>query len=168
MAQAQASIRGRALRALFSSSSRRPRDYDDSHLFSHPLHPVTLRRLGGASRGPGELGEAHAGIPPGDPGLGIHGGSRRRRRRDGEKREERVRRERGEGEENGQGERGSDDDLCKDEIDLNASSRGRWMKVIQTTPTKNEIIQTTPAKMNYQLTPAQDTKRKVLQFQQIR
>ena len=80
--------------------------------------------LGGAGRGSGELGGAHAGIPPGDPGLGIHGGSRRK---DGERREERreERRGRGKGEREGKRERGGDDDLCKDKIDLNASSRGR-------------------------------------------
>ena len=66
---------------------------------------------------------AHAVTLPGDPGLGIHGGSRRK---DGERREERRRREgRGKGEREGKRERGGDDDLCKDKIDLNASSRGR-------------------------------------------
>ena len=79
-------LRGRALRALLSSSSRTLRDYDDTHIFSHPLHKVALRGLGGAGRGSGELGGAHAGIPPGDPSLGIRDGSRRR---GGERREER-------------------------------------------------------------------------------
>ena len=46
------------------------------------------------------------------------GGTGREGKREG-------RREGGEGEENGKGERGGDDDLCKDEIDLNASSIGR-------------------------------------------
>ena len=66
-----------------------------------------------------ELGGAHAGIPHADPGLGIHGESRRRM--DGERREER----RGSGRiSEWKRGRGGDGDLCKHEIDLMASSRG--------------------------------------------
>ena len=124
MAQAQASIRGRALRAHLASSSRTLRDYDNTHLFSHPLRLVALRRLGGAGRGSGELGGAHTGIPPGDPGLGIHDGSRRR---GGERREEgrEEGRRRGRREWEREKRNGEATTICVKLGDLNASSRGR-------------------------------------------
>ena len=127
------SIRDKVLRALLSSSSRTLRDYDDSRHFPNPLHPVVLRRFRGAGRDSGELGGAHAGIPPGDPAWApmaeVGGGGMGREG----KREGRGEGEEGEMKEKG-GEKGKrerrtkregDDNLCKDEIDLMASSRGR-------------------------------------------
>ena len=70
VAQAQASIRGGAFPVLSFPPHHARCKTDDSHLFSHPPHPVALRRLGGASRGSGEPGGAHAGILPGESGFG--------------------------------------------------------------------------------------------------
>ena len=70
-----------------------------------------LGDLGGASRGSGKPGGAHAGFLPGNPGLGIHG--RSRRRSDGEGRRERERRRTGRAEKGLGIRRAKDRKACK-------------------------------------------------------
>ena len=72
--------------------------------------------LGGASRGSGEPGGAHAGFLPGDPGLGIHGRSRRRGGGIGGG---------WEGEGVGEARRMARRICVRQEIDLTAGNRGR-------------------------------------------
>ena len=89
--------------------------------------------LGGASRGSGEPGGAHAGILPGGPGFGHSGQNDRGRdggdggERKGRTMEKRKRKGGGNGEEDANGQKKAHEaaDLCIQEIDFMASNRRR-------------------------------------------